>query len=79
MENFLEFLDPAGLALYDSLIKAFINSKIFIGTDAEYQVACANNQIPINTLVIITDDETLAGSASSSKLGEGVLGQMILG
>lgn len=78
MENFLEFLDPAGLALYDSLIKAFINSKIFIGTSAEYQVACANNQIPINTLVIITDDETSAGS-TSSKLGEGVLGHMILG
>lgn len=78
MENFLEFLDPAGLALYDSLIKAFINSKIFIGTSAEYQIACANNQIPINTLVIITDDETFAGSASS-KLGEGVLGYMILG
>lgn len=82
-----QFLDFDGLALYDSLIKAFVNSKIFIGTYAEYETANVNGDVPINTLVIITDDESFNGSSSgdntststSSKLGEGVLGYMILG
>lgn len=71
------FLDLAGLTEYDALLKAFIDSQIFIGTYEDYQTACSNNQIPENALVIITDDET--GSSTSSKLGEGVLGSMILG
>lgn len=70
-------LDLEGLTEYDGLLKAFINSQIFIGTYADYETACTNNQVPNNALVIITDDET--GSATSSKLGEGVLGYMILG
>ena len=35
-----------------------IASMIFIGTYEEYQTANANNLIPINTFVIITDEES---------------------
>lgn len=83
-----KYLSLDMLALYDALIKEFINSKIFIGTKAEYETANANGKIPINTLVIITDDETTSGgsgsgdsssTSTSSLLGTGVLGYMILG
>ena len=59
----------------------------FVGTRAEYQVAYAAGKIPVGTIVYITDepdddDEEFipdAGGATSSKLGVGVLGYMILG
>ena len=82
------------LALYDSLIKEFIDNKVFIGTKEEYETAYANGNIKIGTFVIITDDDinnsggNSGGSGdsgeenegkTSSKLGEGVLGYLILG
>ena len=69
-----------------------VASMIFIGTYAEYQTAYADGQIPINTFVILTDDESGSGSSgggstggdststsTSSLLGTGALGYMILG
>ena len=78
-----KFLNLDGLTEYDALIKAFINSKIFVGTYAEYQTADVNGKIPVGALVILTDDATSGGESSStstsSKLGTGALGYMILG
>lgn len=89
-----KYLNLDMLTLYDALIKAFvgdsINSKIFVGTYEEYETANANNLIPINALVIITDDESSSGgsgdsssdstsTSTSSLLGTGALGYMILG
>ena len=74
-----QYLDIDGLALYDSLIKAFVDSKIFIGTYAEYETANANGDIPVNTLVIITDDQSSTGGSTTAVLGQAILGQMILG
>ena len=51
-----KYLNLDMLTLYDGLIKEFINSQIFVGTYAEYETANANNLIPLNALVIITDD-----------------------
>lgn len=49
-----------------------LKSKIFVGTYAEYQTANANNEIPINALVIITDDnESGNGSGGSGDSGDG--------
>ena len=68
-----------------------VASMIFIGTYEEYQTAYANNEIPINTFVILTDDESSGGgtggsgeegdetSSTTAKLGYAVLGQMVLG
>lgn len=63
-----------------------VASMVFIGTYAEYQAANANGQIPINTFVILTDDESSGGGSSgdvtsptTSMLGYAVLGQMVLG
>lgn len=55
-----------------------IESKFFIGTQEEYDTANANNEVAAGAIVIITDDEILAVS-TTSKLGQAVLGQMILG
>jgi hypothetical protein len=54
----------------------------FVGTRAEYEAAYAANKIPVGTIVVITDepdDDTANVGASSSILGTGVLGYMILG
>ena len=53
------------------------SSLIFVGTYAEYEAANAKEQIPINTLVIIIDDET--SSSTTAMLGYAILGKMILG
>ena len=64
-----KYLNLDMLTMYDALIKSFIgnsiDSKVFIGTYAEYEIANANNLIPLNALVIITDDETETGGTST--------------
>lgn len=50
----------------------------FVGTQEEYDTANANNEVAAGAIVILTDDEILAVS-TTSKLGQAVLGQMILG
>lgn len=59
-----QYLNTDGLTLYDSLIRMFISSKKFVGTYEEYQTANANGEIPVNTLVIITDDEESSSISS---------------
>lgn len=64
-----------------------LTNRIFIGTYEQYQTAYANNQIPINTIVILTDDASSGGgssgddatSSTTAMLGYAVLGQMVLG
>lgn len=88
-----KYLNLYGLTLYNDLIKAFINSQIFIGTYEQYEIAYVNGQVPINALVILTDDNTSGGGggipetpdnpdtppATTAVLGYATLGQMILG
>lgn len=52
------YLDVDGATLYAALIKSFVTNKKFVGTLEEYKTACGNNEIPENTIVIITDGET---------------------
>ena len=64
----------------------------FVGTRAEYDTAYAENKIPVGTIVYITDeddedddvnepgnDEPTEGDITSSILGTGVLGYLVLG
>lgn len=82
-----KYLNLDGLLEYDALIKAFINSKIFVGTYEQYETANADGKIPVGALVIITDDGTSGGgssggdntSSTTAILGQAILGQMILG
>ena len=53
-------------------------SKIFIGTQAEYDIVNAQDDIPVGSLVIIVDEGTDLSSYTAT-LGFAVLGQMILG
>lgn len=60
-------------------------SKSFTGTFAEYETASANGLIPNGMIVYILDDdddvvdEPVVDDRTSSLLGTGVLGYMILG
>lgn len=66
-----------------------LKSKIFIDTYSNYETAYANGEIPNGTLVIIVEDDVDIGdiddsggssssTSTSSLLGTGVLGYMIL-
>lgn len=87
-----QFLDLVGLVEYDSLIKAFIEGKIFIGTYEEYNTANTNGLIQLGAIVCILDDNQTEGGSSGGSgdssdttsptnavLGYAVLGQMVLG
>lgn len=70
----------------DLASKDYVNEKIFVGTQTEYDIAYANNKIALGALVIILDEELggntggdNAGSSTTAKLGVAVLGQMKLG
>lgn len=54
--------------------------KTFVGTKEEYEEANKQGLIAVGTIVYILDgDEDINGGATSSILGQGVLGYMILG
>lgn len=54
--------------------------KTFVGTKEEYEEANKQGLIAVGTIVyILDDDEDINGGATSSILGQGVLGYMILG
>lgn len=65
----------------------FVQQRFFVGTIEEYNTAWANGEIAVGALVIILDDELNEDNgendnnsdATSSILGKGVLGQMVLG
>ena len=56
--------------------KEYVQQSFFVGTPEEYSIAYANGQIAVGALVILLDNNS---DATSSILGKGVLGQMILG
>jgi hypothetical protein len=58
--------------------KSELNSKIFIGTQEEYDIAYSAGNVAIGALVIILDN--LANSSDTTALlGTAILGKMILG
>ena len=58
--------------------KQELNSRVFIGTQTEYNFAYANNNIAVGVLVIILDGSE-SSSDTISLLGTAILGKMILG
>ena len=58
--------------------KEIWNTRIFIGTQEEYEAAYKEGKILAGTIVII-EENTATGGATTAKLGVAVLGQMILG
>jgi hypothetical protein len=55
-----------------------INSKMFIGTQEEYDIAYADGKISVGALVIIIDESEQQNDVISL-LGTAILGKMILG
>jgi hypothetical protein len=64
--------------LSEKINKNYVDEKIFVGTQTEYDIAYANNRIALGALVIILDEE-LGGASATAKLGVAVLGKMKLG
>lgn len=72
-----KYIDEAGLATLWTLIKNLVGdlddktlkiigsntNGVFIGTTAEYEAANTAGEIPVGTIVIITDDEGSGGSS----------------
>ena len=92
--DFSKYLGEVGLAELWDLIMAQLDSRLFIGTRAEYDAIAAN--IPIGAIVIITDESDVVlppvveepdipgveepeVSLTTAKLGTALLNQMILG
>ena len=70
--------------------KTYVDGKIFVGTQEEYQKAWKNGLITVGALVVIVDesvdfggdegdDETPETPSTTAILGKAILGQMILG
>ena len=81
-----KILDEEGLKTFWELNKTYINdyvnSKLFVGTMAEYAVAESSGKINVGALVILTDASGSlppTSGGTSAKLGTAVLGKMILG
>lgn len=60
-------------------IERYIKSKLFVGTQTEYEDAWKAQEISVGAVVIILDEPELDGGVSSAILGKGVLGQLVLG
>lgn len=74
----IEGAAPDAKAVGDALNE--LKEKIFIGSKAQYNLAFKEGKIPNGTIVILTNDAYIDDDdASSSILGTGVLGYMILG
>ena len=71
----------------DKAIQTYLDTRLFVGTRAAYELADSLGAIALGAIVILTDDEeasivvppTPSLDGTSSLLGTGVLGQMILG
>lgn len=59
-------------------VEKYINSRIFIGTQKEYDIAYADGKISVGALVIIIDESEQQNDVISL-LGTAILGKMILG
>lgn len=56
-----------------------INSKVFVGTRTEYDIAYAAGSVGTGALVIILDENEMETSTVTALLGTAVLGKMLLG
>lgn len=60
-------------------IEDYIDSRIFVGTQTEYEDAWDAKKIAVGAIVVILDESLDSGGASSAVLGQGVLGKLVLG
>lgn len=56
-----------------------INSRVFVGTRTEYDIAYAEGSVGTGALVIILDENEMETSTVTALLGTAVLGKMLLG
>lgn len=93
--DFSKYLGAVGLAELWDLMIAQMDSRLFIGTRAEYEENI--NNIPVGAIVVITDESDVVQppveekpiipppevepevSLTAAKLGTALLGKMILG
>lgn len=79
------YMGEVGLAELWSLMTAYVDGRIFVGTRAEYEAKAS--EITVGTMVIITDEsdvvippvEDAPADSTIAILGTALLGSMILG
>jgi hypothetical protein len=74
-----EISDESTNPVQNKVVKKYIDSKIFVGTQAEYDAAA--DTVAEGCIIIITDQDmpVVNSGATSAVLGKSVLGQLILG
>jgi hypothetical protein len=55
------------------------DSKVFIGTQEEYDIACAEGKVAVGALVIILDENEANSDATTAMLGKAIIGTLLLG
>ena len=80
--DYSKYLGAAGLTELWNLMTAYIDKKIFIGTQEEYEAIA--HTIPLGAIVIIVDKSDVVippeeDTTSSAILGAALLGSMLLG
>lgn len=67
------------LSVSQAQLNHTINSKVFVGTRTEYDIAYAEGSVDTGALVIILDENEMETSTITALLGTAVLGKMLLG
>lgn len=55
------------------------DSKVFIGTQEEYDIAYAEGKVAVGALVIILDENEANSDATTAMLGKAIIGTLLLG
>lgn len=57
----------------------YCDSKVFIGTQEEYNIAYAEGKVAVGALVIILDENEVNSDATTAMLGKAIIGTLLLG
>lgn len=57
----------------------YCDSKVFIGTQEEYDIACTEGKVAVGALVIILDENEANSDATTAMLGKAIIGTLLLG
>ena len=56
-----------------------IASRVFIGTQEEYDIAYAEGKVAVGALVVILDENETNSDATTAMLGKAIIGTLLLG
>lgn len=60
-------------------VESSVNSRMFIGTQEEYDIAYAEGKVAVGALVVILDENETNSDAATAMLGKAIIGTLLLG